>query len=159
MSNVRNVYFFQKKPNGLIKIGCTKNPIKRLIGLRSQTGEDFKILFILFNSGFEEEKKIHEKFKNIKTYGEWFKPDKMLLDFIKKLKAKNPNYNNETKRMASILKRKNTLKPNNYNAGITLMLTPKQKNGVKFLSKLMGMNMTSYLRHLIEIEISNYDWI
>ncbi len=66
------VYLFRKN-NGLIKIGISSNPDKRLYKIRKQTGENVEILCKIWveNMGVKE-REYHEKYKDYQKEGEWF---------------------------------------------------------------------------------------
>jgi hypothetical protein len=81
------VYFVQGCCGGAIKIGFSKNPEKRLQGL--QTGYPDTLRILLLVPGKEKtEQYFHRKFELYRLNGEWFKPEKVILDEIKELKAK-----------------------------------------------------------------------
>lgn len=80
------VYFIQGLCGGAIKIGFSKNPEKRLAEL--QTGYPDSLTIILMIPGTEAtERAIHREFEASRLKGEWFRPDKYVLDRIKELKA------------------------------------------------------------------------
>lgn len=83
------VYFIQGDSGGPIKIGYTEDVCKRLKVL--QTGHfDTLIVLASFPASMKEEKNLHKKFSELQLKGEWFKPDRYLMDFIEPLKVKNP---------------------------------------------------------------------
>lgn len=80
------VYFIQGLCGGAIKIGFSKNPEKRLAEL--QTGYPDTLTILLMIPGTEAtERAIHREFEASRLKGEWFRPDKYVLDRIKELKA------------------------------------------------------------------------
>lgn len=67
-----HLYFIQTSNNGMIKIGRSINPEKRLKQL--QTGNPFKLKLIhVFEKQGYKEKILHEELKEFKLKGEWFK--------------------------------------------------------------------------------------
>lgn len=79
------VYFVQGECGGSIKIGHSQNPKDRLKGLQTGYPDTLIILFMMPGSE-QEEFALHEKFRHIKLNGEWFKPEKELIDEIERLK-------------------------------------------------------------------------
>ena len=76
------VYFIYNKYTNLIKIGKTNNPYKRLNELKSMFKNHFgvddaleliRIIFIPSGKDYTVEKMYHEKYKDFRTFGEWFK--------------------------------------------------------------------------------------
>ena len=86
------VYFIKNGSDNHIKIGYAKDPGKRLKEL--QTGSPYPLeLLLTIDGDIKKEKSLHNKFKSLSVKGEWFKPEKKLLDFIgdnkSKVKSKN----------------------------------------------------------------------
>ena len=54
---------------GLVKIGCSANPMARLRRLRTLNAARVEILAVID----EEEGKLHEKFARLRDHGEWFR--------------------------------------------------------------------------------------
>lgn len=82
------VYFVQGEFGGGIKIGYSKTPESRLKQLQTSYPDTLKIL-VLVPGNNKDEKTYHRKFEHIKLNGEWFKPEKELLDEIENLKTKH----------------------------------------------------------------------
>ena len=83
------VYFTQGESGGAVKIGYTTNPESRLKTLQTSYPDILKILCLI--PGDEKtEKEYHEKFKDIRLNGEWFKPTEEILKEIEELKIKYP---------------------------------------------------------------------
>ena len=81
------VYFLQGQCGGAIKIGYSINPEKRLREL--QTGYPDTLIILLMIPGSEaSESALHRQFEASRLNGEWFRPDNLLIDKIKELKAK-----------------------------------------------------------------------
>ena len=80
------IYFVQAGEAGPIKIGRTQHPIaKRLKSL--QVGCPWPIRLLAIRSGnFLSETAVHRKFKDYRISGEWFLPDKEILDFIEEVR-------------------------------------------------------------------------
>ncbi|MSU01959.1 GIY-YIG nuclease family protein [Tissierella pigra] len=82
------VYFIQGEYGGAIKIGFSKKPEERLKQL--QTGYPDTLQILLLIAGNEkDEKRFHDEFESYRLNGEWFKPDKFILDKINELKIKH----------------------------------------------------------------------
>lgn len=81
------VYFVQGEFGGGVKIGYSQNPECRLKQLQTSYPDTLKILVLVPGSS-KSEHLYHKQFENIKLNGEWFKPEKELLDEIEKLKIK-----------------------------------------------------------------------
>lgn len=81
------VYFIQGVYGGAIKIGKSKDPEMRLKAL--QTGYPDTLRILLLIPGYTKiEQQLHEEFEQYRLNGEWFKPEKPILDKIKELKEK-----------------------------------------------------------------------
>lgn len=82
------VYFIQSQGTGLIKIGFSRQPLKRLAVLRTAHGCDVKLLACVDGS-MSKERKLHADFAHLRENGEWFRPDKALMGAISE--AQNGN--------------------------------------------------------------------
>lgn len=78
------VYFIKNDTTGLIKIGMTNDPHDRLLAIRTTlknaTGIEHKlryvgIIYMTSSSMRDYEKCLHDKFSNLRKYGEWFALD------------------------------------------------------------------------------------
>lgn len=81
-----SVYFMQSQAGGLIKIGWAYCPKKRLHDVQLMSPVKLKILATIAGS-IHDESALHQKFKHLRRYGEWFEPAPELLDFIGKAVA------------------------------------------------------------------------
>ncbi len=80
------VYFIQGQCGGAIKIGYSVYPEKRLKELQTGYPDTLKILLMI--PGDEKtETVLHRQFKEFKLRGEWFKPDRFVINKIKELKS------------------------------------------------------------------------
>ncbi len=76
------IYFAQQESKiGPIKIGCALNPKKRLTEIQLLSPVILTILKTIPGS-INKERGIHYHFRHLHSHGEWFKPEKELLDFI-----------------------------------------------------------------------------
>lgn len=76
------IYFAQyENDNGPIKIGLSRNIQKRLAEIQMTCPAPIKLLKVI-EGEWEKEARIHYHFSHIRLHGEWFKPEKELLDFI-----------------------------------------------------------------------------
>lgn len=66
------VYVIENLESGLMKIGHSAEPARRLNGLQTATPDDLCIVF-LFDGGEKEEKMLHKAFAQYRHRGEWFK--------------------------------------------------------------------------------------
>ncbi|MGV6860992.1 MAG: GIY-YIG nuclease family protein [Putridiphycobacter sp.] len=76
-----HVYFMKNPRNNLIKIGVSIHPNIRKKQLESKNNK-LEILRIIDSGGFELERELHEKFKQYRMQGEWFKSNEDILSFI-----------------------------------------------------------------------------
>lgn len=81
--------YYAQADNGLIKIGTSVDPLRRLLGLRSQSSESGLTLLAVSAGGMEEEKRLHAVFATERCHGEWFEPSGDLLKHIAVVKAAN----------------------------------------------------------------------
>ena len=79
------IYFAKIRRLGLIKIGCTHQPIRqRLVQLESQFGSRVELLGVKEGS-YDAEDKLHRAFSHLRvghSNSELFRPDHGLLRFI-----------------------------------------------------------------------------
>lgn len=76
-----HVYFFQGAETGLIKIGYSTDPERRLRDLTTMSPDQITVL-ATFRGAVSDERKLHKRFKKHRAHGEWFKPAKPILDYI-----------------------------------------------------------------------------
>lgn len=70
--NKGQIYVIGNLYHGLIKIGFSINPEKRISGI--QVGCPFRVsLLKVFDGTMKQEKKLHKKYRRYNTNGEWFK--------------------------------------------------------------------------------------
>ena len=77
------IYFIQAE-NGLIKIGYTRNLKERLDILRSMSHSKLTLLLVL-KGDRKKESRMHEIFQDYRVHGEWFKPEKYLIEYIEEM--------------------------------------------------------------------------
>lgn len=78
------VYFIQVENNGPIKIGVAVNPAKRFKTIQGCNHE--KLVMIGTIPGAHSlETKIHRDLRKYNIHGEWFKPEKKVLQYIQQL--------------------------------------------------------------------------
>ncbi len=90
----KDVYIIESE-EGLIKIGLSRNPQKRLKSLQRQTRYKLKILLVIPNGGREKEKEIQERYKKYNVFGEWFEKSPEIMNFIQDIKDNTLNQNRE----------------------------------------------------------------
>jgi hypothetical protein len=76
---VTYVYFIKSEQLGLIKIGKSTNPVKRICNMQTSTPDR---LVLLGYSDQHTEKELHHRFSSLRQTGEWFSPSEDLLRFI-----------------------------------------------------------------------------
>jgi len=80
------VYFIQSGDSGPIKIGVAYNVKQRIAGLQTANPNKLNLLATIKNkNALKVESDLHEKFKEHRLQGEWFKPVTSLLSYIKQL--------------------------------------------------------------------------
>jgi hypothetical protein len=88
-SRTEVVYFVQVECGdsylGPIKIGYANNFKARFQSLRIDNFHDLRILKLI-NGNMSKEKELHHKFSELRIRGEWFKADKLLTNYIHKLR-------------------------------------------------------------------------
>ncbi len=83
--------YFALASNGLMKIGFSENPVKRLSGLRGQLKSAGTIKLLAVVEGDKRtERKYHMQFGRCYSHGEWFFYKKELKDFVSKRLIPNP---------------------------------------------------------------------
>lgn len=63
--------YFAVSPTGIVKIGVSENPRKRLIGLRTQYRLPLQLAAVI-DGDEETERKLHMRFGKYYSHGEWF---------------------------------------------------------------------------------------
>jgi DNA-binding NtrC family response regulator len=77
------IYFIQHGQTGPIKIGQTKTTVaKRFAGLQTCSAEPLRVIATMATRGQVSERALHAKFRGLRTRGEWYKPERELIDFI-----------------------------------------------------------------------------
>ena len=80
------VYFVQAINSGMIKIGFSNNPNRRLRSLATGSAEPLQLLGS-FLANPSDEKALHNRFGHLREIGEWFRADHDLLTFIEQSTA------------------------------------------------------------------------
>lgn len=75
------VYFIQIGKSGDIKIGYSNNIKDRMYTIQTSIPEKIRLLGYIKGDRCKE-KEIHELFKDFKIKGEWFKCNKILIDYL-----------------------------------------------------------------------------
>ena len=78
-----SVYFISGPAGSKIKIGWAYSPEKRLRTIQNMSPFPLRILGTI-PGGQTKEAELHQQFRHLRSYGEWFEPDQELLDFIAK---------------------------------------------------------------------------
>ena len=77
------LYFLYAERSGLVKIGRTKEPGKRISSLRTMSAEPLKCLGVI-RCHFDHEQMLHAALHEHRSHGEWFKMTNLLADLIDK---------------------------------------------------------------------------
>jgi len=77
------VYFIQAYADGLIKIGFSNDPYKRLAILQCGSPVPLRLIATIA-ADISLESALHKKFKHLRQHGEWFYPAIELLEYIEK---------------------------------------------------------------------------
>jgi excisionase family DNA binding protein len=75
------VYFAQEPYDKAIKIGISHNVRKRIAQLENSMPHNLQIIGMM-SGDFAKEQELHMMFEPYRIKGEWFKPDKAILDYI-----------------------------------------------------------------------------
>jgi len=75
----KSIYFIQRGVDGPIKIGVAADPYERLSSLQTASPEKLILLGCVRGS----ETGMHQKFRKHRISGEWFKPHKDVLRFVR----------------------------------------------------------------------------
>lgn len=79
--NRQKYIYFVKAENGFIKIGITRDVLRRFFNL--QTSSPLSLTLVASMPGTEEEEaQLHSRFEKHKVKGEWYSPATELLDYI-----------------------------------------------------------------------------
>jgi ribosome-binding protein aMBF1 (putative translation factor) len=78
------IYFIENIETKHIKIGFTTNVKHRLGQLQTSSPHELRVLSVCEGDD-KYEKELHSRFNESRLKGEWFNPDKELLDHIKSL--------------------------------------------------------------------------
>jgi len=80
------VYFIESKSSGLVKIGYSNNPQKRLKEIKTMSPELLELVAIMPGAK-EDEFSLHEKFAHLRKHGEWFEMCSEIGEFISGTKS------------------------------------------------------------------------
>lgn len=86
MPDVRQVYFIEAAILGLVKIGISDNPRKRLQTMQTGSPDRLFIRGVWHVDDAEYfERRFHRRFRRCHVRGEWFMPDKRMKAFMDEL--------------------------------------------------------------------------
>lgn len=83
----RHVYFAQE-PGGLVKIGASRDPCRRVKEIVKESGRGITLLGVLPRGGITGERETHQRFASARVpdtdlpTSEWFRPTAPLMSFI-----------------------------------------------------------------------------
>ncbi|MEV7013349.1 GIY-YIG nuclease family protein [Streptosporangium sp. NPDC051022] len=80
--DARDVYFIQGIEGGPIKIGVSRDPWERLAAIQLMSPVQLHVLGTIRGVGQPEERRLHERFAEHRSHGEWFHPAPELIDYI-----------------------------------------------------------------------------
>ena len=75
------VYFIGNTEFNFCKIGFSRSPESRIMDLQTGCPFALKVIHVIEGS-LQTEKELHRKFRMLKTYGEWFKIEGILKDYL-----------------------------------------------------------------------------
>lgn len=81
-----SVYFIRCTASGLIKIGLSENPWKRLSKMQSDSPGQLEMLGVV-GGDIVTEAELHDRFSASRLRGEWFNPTDDLVAFVQDLPA------------------------------------------------------------------------
>jgi hypothetical protein len=81
--NGKSIIYFVREKRGAIKIGRSQSLNVRLVCLQSGNPRPLKVMGTM-EVAEEKERELHKKFSRHQIQGEWFRPHKNLLSFIRK---------------------------------------------------------------------------
>ena len=84
------VYFVEASATGLIKIGSSRSPKRRLQQLQTAVASPLRIL-ATESGGALRERELHSRFHFACIRGEWFRPDPRLVHYIAQLRLAVPS--------------------------------------------------------------------
>ncbi len=76
------IYFIQGETTKLIKIGYSRNPIRRFKKLKRTNSEDLRLLRIIRGTRADEAS-LHNKFKSLRKHNEWFNPNREMINYMR----------------------------------------------------------------------------
>jgi len=82
------VYFILDEKSNAVKIGHTKGPIvDRIVEIQVGNPNELRIIAVIpeWSSIKHREKRLHRKFKDLNTRGEWFRYEDEIRSFIQNL--------------------------------------------------------------------------
>ncbi|MBE0681707.1 MAG: GIY-YIG nuclease family protein [Anaerolineales bacterium] len=85
------IYFIRGKESGNIKIGFSINPDKRKSNLQTAHYEELEFIGIM-NGSLDDEARIKKMFSEFNIRGEWYRPVREVMDYVKK-NANKPKMN------------------------------------------------------------------
>jgi len=75
---MKKTYLLLAASLGLVKIGCSSNPVKRMIALRTMNAAATVPLLILSIP----EGELHDLFQEDRHHGEWFRISQHMIDYL-----------------------------------------------------------------------------
>jgi hypothetical protein len=75
-----SIYMVQAGKDGPVKIGITNKLSSRLVSIQVSCPYKIRVVSVISNCTYQNERELHEKYKRFRIHGEWF--DKAILDHI-----------------------------------------------------------------------------
>ena len=91
MKGRQHLYFIECEVTGVIKIGISINPEKRLRNLQSSSPTKLKLRAVLANKA-NWEAPLHQKFADHNSHDEWFFPNAEIENFLSILSCIDAKY-------------------------------------------------------------------
>jgi len=87
----KHLYFIECEVTGILKIGISKNPEKRLRNLQSSSPTKLKLRAVFANKGHWEQS-LHKQFNYTHSHDEWFYPNNEIEQLLAQYECINSLY-------------------------------------------------------------------
>lgn len=94
-----SVYFAKGQRDGLVKIGKSNSPDRRLVALASAEKQPVTMLRVI-EGGHAVEREMHQNFLALRVRGEWFRFDKSMMVIEASIQAMQKDADKQSKRAA-----------------------------------------------------------
>lgn len=155
----RKVYFIQMGEDGPIKIGSSSSPRSRLRYLRS--GSPYPLhLIATIDKGIASERDLHKHFSHLRLEGEWFKPDRELLDCIADLQSGAKSIHEDTCKEIKVKLGRITPPRRWWDDDLqersVIFASVDAKDDLDKISKMWGMSVDETIRYFVRLGLAGY---